>query len=192
MSGKIDQELFATHEHALEHQACPECGSELTMRFGKRGPFLGCSQYPSCEFIQPLHQNDGHVVKHLGKPCPECSDELVLRQGRYGMFIGCLNYPTCYHIEPLEKKAEDTHIACPSCDKGHLIERKSRYGKMFFACDQYPTCRFAVNHKPVSGCCQSCGYGLLIEKKLVSGMKLQCADRKCHAYQDVVESEPNE
>ncbi len=192
MSGKIDQELFTTHEHALTHQACPECGNELTMRFGKRGPFLGCSQYPNCEFIQPLHQNDGHIVKHLGKPCPECNDELVLRQGRYGMFIGCLNYPACHHIEPLEKKAEETHIACPSCHKGALTERKSRYGKMFFACDQFPTCRFAVNHKPIMGRCQLCGYGLLIEKKLASGIKLQCADRKCHAYQDAVEPEHRE
>ncbi|WP_199450824.1 DNA topoisomerase family protein, partial [Vibrio harveyi] len=83
MTGKINQALFSAHEHALDQQLCPECGGELTMRFGKRGPFLGCSHYPSCEYIQPLHQNDGHIVKHLGQPCPECDNEMVLRQGRY-------------------------------------------------------------------------------------------------------------
>lgn len=185
MTGKINDQLFSAHEHALEQeQSCPQCGAELVIRNSKRGPFLGCSGYPECDYIKSLNHNDGHVVKYLGKPCPDCGDELLLRQGRYGMFIGCAGYPDCQHIESPEKKAEDTKLTCPLCGKGHLMERKSRYGKLFYACDQYPGCRFAVNNKPVAGQCQACGFGLLIEKKLASGVKYQCADRKCHAYQD--------
>ncbi|MBY5948945.1 type I DNA topoisomerase [Photobacterium rosenbergii] len=190
MSGKINTQLFSAHEHALEHDnQCPKCGSPLAMRNSKRGPFLGCTHYPECDYIKPLAQNDGHIVKHLGQPCPDCGEELVLRQGRYGMFIGCSGYPQCHHIESPEKKAESTHVACPQCQKGNLVERKSRYGKAFYACDQYPACRFAVNAKPVEGQCQECGFGLLIEKKLASGTKLQCADRRCHAYQEPVNDE---
>lgn len=104
MSGKIDKQLFKAHEHALEHESCPECSGELTIRYGKRGPFLGCNNYPECEYIRPLKSNDGHIVKELGVPCPECESELVLRQGRYGMFVGCSSYPKCTHIESLEQK----------------------------------------------------------------------------------------
>ena len=191
MSGKIDHQLFSAHEHALEHKACPKCQSEqregeLQLRHGKHGPFLGCNQYPTCDFIQPLHQNDGHIIKELGVPCPKCSNELVLRQGRYGMFIGCSHYPQCDHIEsleaPTEQEAQVNH-ACPECGKGHLVERKNRFGKAFFACDNYPKCKFAVNQPPVKGKCEQCGFPLLIEKKLASGVKHQCADRKCHHTQ---------
>lgn len=190
MSSKIDHQLFSAHEHALEHQACPKCLSEgrqgeLQLRHGKHGPFLGCNQYPECDFIKPLHQNDGHVVKELGIPCPECASELVLRQGRYGMFIGCSNYPQCHHIESLDShdENEDAQFECPECHKGHLVERKTRFGKLFYACDNYPKCKFAVNQPPVSGKCEKCGFPLLVEKKLASGNKKQCADRKCHHTQ---------
>ncbi|WP_394128362.1 topoisomerase DNA-binding C4 zinc finger domain-containing protein [Vibrio hepatarius] len=191
MSNKIDQTLFSAHEHALEHQSCPKCQAEqregeLQLRHGKHGPFLGCNQYPECDFIKPLHQNDGHIVKELGVPCPECGNELVLRQGRYGMFIGCSHYPSCHHIEsldqPKQEQAPQTH-SCPECHKGQLVERKTRFGKLFYACDNYPKCKFAVNQPPVTGKCEKCGYPLLVEKKLASGDKLQCADRKCHHIQ---------
>ncbi|MDG3086727.1 topoisomerase DNA-binding C4 zinc finger domain-containing protein [Vibrio hannami] len=187
MSGKIDHSLFEAHEHALEHEPCPECGGELTLRHGKHGPFLGCANYPTCEYIKPLHQNDGHIVKELGVPCPECQSELVLRQGRYGMFIGCSNYPECHHIESMEHQVEESEpeqVACPECGSGHLVERKSRYGKVFYACDNYPKCKFAVNQKPVVGKCEKCGFPVLVEKTLASGIRYQCADRKCHHTQE--------
>ena len=176
--------LFSAHEQALQHQSCPQCDADLVMRFGKHGPFLGCGHYPECDYIQPLKQNDGHIVKQLDMPCPECAQPLVLRQGRYGMFIGCSTHPQCNYLASPEKKSQSTHIDCPECHQGHLVERQSRYGKLFYACDKFPQCRFAVNNKPVVGVCQQCGFGLLLEKKLVSGIKLQCADRKCNAYQD--------
>ncbi len=192
MSSKINHQLFSAHEHALEHQVCPKCQSEqrhgeLHLRHGKHGPFLGCDQYPVCDFIKPLHQNDGHIIKELGIPCPECASELVLRQGRYGMFIGCSNYPQCHHIESLDQPEDDQEapsISCPECAKGQLVERKTRFGKLFYACDNYPKCKFAVNQPPVAGKCEKCGYPLLIEKKSASGSKYQCADRKCHHVQE--------
>ena len=52
MSSKIDNNLFSAHEHALEHTPCPKCGGELILKHGKHGPFLGCSQYPNCDYIK--------------------------------------------------------------------------------------------------------------------------------------------
>lgn len=70
---------------------------------------LGCTAYPECDYIKPLHQNDGHIIKELGVPCPECGHELVLRQGRYGMFIGCSHYPQCHHIESMDSLRKRKH-----------------------------------------------------------------------------------
>ncbi|GAA5648204.1 MULTISPECIES: DNA topoisomerase family protein [Vibrio] len=185
MSNKIDDKLFSAHEHALEHEPCPVCGGKLQLRHGKHGAFLGCSHYPACDYLRPLHQNDGHIVKELGVPCPECGSELVLRQGRYGMFIGCSAYPQCHHIESPDKppQAESAQFGCPECGKGHLVERKTRFGKLFYACDHYPKCKFAVNQPPLAGVCEVCHYPLLVEKKLVSGVRRQCANRKCQHLQ---------
>lgn len=159
---------------------CPECGAELVMRSGKHGPFLGCSRYPECQFIRPLKpQADGHVVKVLdGQLCPKCGTTLVLRQGRYGMFIGCGAYPDCDHTEVIDKP-DTTSITCPQCQQGQLLQRKSRYGKIFHACDRYPECQFAINLKPIEGVCGYCHYPLLVEKRTAQGVKLFCASKLC-------------
>lgn len=191
MSGKINNQLFEAHEHALEHDSCPLCGDshggELTLRHGKQGPFLGCNRYPDCDYIKSLYNNDGHIVKPLGVPCPECEKELVLRQGRYGMFIGCSGYPECHHIESLDQPSEEAtdSFSCPDCGSGQLVERKSRFGKIFWACDNYPGCKFAVNQPPRNGKCENCGFPLLVEKKTSRGTSLQCAARKCQHSQNV-------
>jgi len=189
MSGKIDDQLFEAHEHALENDSCPLChdthNGVLILRHGKLGPFLSCNRYPDCDYIKPLHSNDGHIVKLLGVPCPKCENELVLRQGRYGMFIGCSGYPDCDHIESLDQSREkkiDSYY-CPVCSDGHLVERKSRFGKIFWACNNYPECKFAINQHPVNGVCENCGFPLLIEKSTTKGKRRQCTERKCQHVQ---------
>ncbi|WP_413113651.1 topoisomerase DNA-binding C4 zinc finger domain-containing protein [Thaumasiovibrio sp. DFM-14] len=178
MNNKVSQPLFSAHEHALD-EPCPLCQHKLEMRFGKHGPFLGCTHYPACDYVRPLQQHDGHVVKELGMPCPDCGEDLLLRQGRFGMFIGCRGWPACRYIASPDKKAEETHLACPLCRGGHLVERQSRYGKTFYACDGYPKCKFAANSRPIKGWCEQCGFALLVEKKTANGVKRQCADRRC-------------
>lgn len=101
------------------NESCPKCGAELVIRSGKHGPFLGCSQYPACDYVRPLKSSaDGHIVKVLeGQVCPACGANLVLRQGRFGMFIGCINYPECEHTELIDKP-DETAITCPQCRTG--------------------------------------------------------------------------
>lgn len=97
------------------NESCPKCGAELVIRSGKHGPFLGCSQYPACDYVRPLKSSaDGHIVKVLeGQVCPACGANLVLRRGRFGMFIGCSNYPECEHTELIDKP-DETAITCPN------------------------------------------------------------------------------
>lgn len=163
-----------------KHEPCPECGAELVIRSGKHGAFLGCSTYPNCSYVRPLKgQGDGHIVKVLeGQHCPKCQSELVLRQGRYGMFIGCSHYPVCDHTELIDRP-DETLLSCPQCQQGKLVQRRSRFGKTFYACDRYPGCQFAVNFTPVAGTCEYCQFPLLIEKKTAQGLKRFCASKAC-------------
>ncbi|HEY0209420.1 type I DNA topoisomerase [Acerihabitans sp.] len=161
-------------------ELCPECGAELVIRSGQHGPFLGCSQYPRCDYIKSLKQQaDGHIVTVLeGQSCPSCQGSLVLRQGRYGMFIGCDNYPECDYIAAMDQP-DETAFRCPACQEGRLVQRTSRFGKIFYACDQYPQCRFVLNFKPVAGECEYCHFPLLYEKNTARGPRLFCADKRC-------------
>ncbi|VEA70509.1 DNA topoisomerase 1 [Serratia rubidaea] len=120
--------LFA----ARQNEPCPECGAELVIRSGRHGPFLGCSQYPDCQYIRPLKaQADGHIVKVLeGQECPKCQATLVLRQGRYGMFIGCSHYPECDHTEVIDKP-DETSITCPQCGRANCCSVNHAMAKFF-------------------------------------------------------------
>lgn len=181
-SNKTDQNLFSARASTFEQDVCPKCGGSLQLRHGKHGLFLGCSHYPECDYIRSLHQHDGHIIKELGIPCPECGHELVLRQGRYGMFIGCSHFPECHHIESIDNndsESESVSVICPECKKGHVVERKSRFGKVFWACDHYPKCKFSMPFSPVDGVCSQCGFPLLMQKKQASGTRLVCANRQC-------------
>ncbi|MCW9021524.1 MAG: type I DNA topoisomerase, partial [Sedimenticola sp.] len=133
-----------THE-ALE-EACPTCGKPLSIRLGRHGRFIGCTNYPECDYTRDINgdkkeQDEPEIVE--GRKCPECNSDLVIKRGKYGKFIGCTGYPTCRHIEPLEKP-EDTGVDCPKCAKGTLMKRKSRRGKIFYSCSTYPDCDYAT------------------------------------------------
>ncbi len=177
---------------ARQTESCPECGAGLVIRSGQHGPFLGCSQYPGCAYVKSLKpQADGHIVKILeGQECPICQETLVLRQGRYGMFIGCSDYPRCGYIAAMDKP-DETAFGCPSCRSGKLVQRTSRFGKIFYACDQYPQCRFVLNFKPVAGVCEFCHFPLLMEKSTARGPKLFCADKTCGKPVAIKENDEN-
>lgn len=177
---------------ARKKELCPECGAELVIRSSKHGPFLGCSRYPACQYIRALKSADGHIVKVLeGQLCPQCGEVLVLRQGRYGMFIGCHGYPQCEHTEAIDKP-DETRLACPQCGKGNLLQRRSRYGKTFYACERYPDCQFSVNLKPVVGVCPHCHYPLLVEKKSAGGVRRYCASKLCGKAVEPLDGTPTD
>ncbi|CCQ10670.1 Similar to C-terminal Zn-finger domain of DNA topoisomerase I [Pseudoalteromonas luteoviolacea B = ATCC 29581] len=182
---KIDHDLFNASNHALEkeYEVCPSCGSELVIKHGKNGAFLGCASYPTCDYLRPLHHHDGHVIKTLESLCPQCQSFLVVRNGRYGMFIGCSGFPACHYI--VSEKSDDNVLlpTCPKCKKGRLIKRQNKYGKTFYSCDQYPNCKFVVNDLPIEGTCSACGFGLLVEKKRGGKRVLLCAQKNCQHKQ---------
>ncbi len=97
-----------------------------------------------------------------GETCPECGGDLVIRKGKYGEFVACSNYPTCKYIKK-EKKEVIEVCKCPKCDKGMIVERKTKKGKIFYGCNNYPKCNYALWYKPTGEICPKCGE-LIVDK----------------------------
>lgn len=168
-----------THEQLDE--ACPECGGQLSIRLGRNGRFIGCTNYPECKYTRNLKEEAPTAPPEVveGKSCPKCGAALVIKTGRYGKFIGCSGYPGCKHIEPLEKP-EDTGVACPECGKGSLTKRKSRFGKLFYSCSTYPACNYAVWNPPVAEACPNCAWPVLTLKVTKRrGTEKVCPRKEC-------------
>ena len=89
----------------------------------------------------------------IGRDCPESGHELVIRWGRYGKFISCSNFPECKYTEPWLEKIG---VICPK-DGGEVVQRKTRKGRIFYGCSNYPACDFTSWKRPLPQPCPNCG-----------------------------------
>lgn len=177
----------------LIDEMCPQCGKQLSIRLGKRGRFIGCTGYPDCDYTRSLDENaaSNEPEQVEGRVCPECQGALVIKRGKYGKFIGCSNYPKCKFIEPLEKP-EDTGVQCPACKKANILKRKSRQGKIFFSCERYPDCKYALWYAPLNDPCPLCQWpitAIKITKR--NGTERVCPQKNCkfaEPYDEMVPS----
>ncbi len=107
-----------------------------------------------------------------GEDCEECGHPMVFKMGRYGKFMACSNFPECRNTKPIVK---EIGVKCPKCEKGEIIERKSKKRRIFYGCHLYPECDFISWDKPIARKCPKCE-GLLVEKKLKKGVQVQCVE----------------
>lgn len=148
------------------------------------------------EFYKPFDENLQKKYEEVqkkdlveiveGKNCPLCSSPLVVRFGRYGKFYACSTFPECRHTEPLEKnKPQSLGITCPKClpaqagKKGDLVAKRTKRGKIFYGCNKYPECDFALWNKPTGEVCKECGALLVQSKKDVP----ECSNKDCRTDQ---------
>ncbi|WP_145412672.1 type I DNA topoisomerase [Paenibacillus xylanexedens] len=115
--------------------------------------------------------------------CEKCGKPLVYKLGRFGKFLACSGFPDCRNTKPIIK---DIGVTCPKCKEGHVVERRSKKGRIFYGCDKYPECDFVSWDKPSAKPCPSCG-SLMIEKRNKKGTRLQCTS--CDHQEPVEESE---
>lgn len=164
-----------------EGDVCPVCSNGLLMlRHSYKSDFLGCSNYPNCKFHLFTGKRSAVVtLKELNSICPVCHGNLEVKKGRFGIFIGCSNYPDCNYVYHRKDEAPRVQITCPVCKQGHLVERRSRSGKSFYGCDNFPTCDFSVFGVPVEVKCEECGFPVMYKKKVKNGTALICGDPKC-------------
>ncbi len=169
-------------------EKCPKCQKALAIRLGKRGRFIGCSGYPDCDYTKDVEGGsdkpaEPEIVE--GRQCPQCEKALQIKTSRFGRFIGCTGYPSCKFIEPLEKPA-DTGVSCAKCLKGKLLKRKSRRGKIFYSCGEYPKCDYAIWNEPVDKICPKCAWPHLTMKETKrSGKQLVCPKEGCDFIENV-------
>jgi DNA topoisomerase-1 len=170
---------------------CPKCDKELHIKVGRNDHFLACSGYPDCTYsrdytrdekgrIQPIEIEEEELSD---KPCKACGRPLVIKQGKYGKFLACSGYPECKHTESLasNNNGKDTGVKCPqeNCE-GQIVQKTSKRGKVFYGCNRYPECTFALWDKPVDQPCPVCGAPFLIEKSTKrKGTFLTCYHKTC-------------
>lgn len=118
--------------------------------------------------------------------CDKCGSHMVYKMGRFGKFLACSGFPDCRNTKPIVK---DIGVACPKCSEGSIIERRSKKGRIFYGCNQYPGCDYVSWDKPTGKPCPSCG-AMLVEKRNRSGARLQCVS--CDYTEEVAEDDREE
>ena len=142
-------------------ELCPECGAPMIIRWGRRGRFLACTRFPECRGTSSLEgEEPQEQPQQTDEPCPECSAPMLIRSGRFGKFLACSRYPECKGRKPLVKSLG---VKCPK-DQGELVERRTKKGRTFYGCANYPTCDFTTWSRPLEIKCPSCG-GLVVAEK---------------------------
>lgn len=156
--------------------SCPKCEKPLLIKSGRNGLFLGCSGYPDCKYTANFNRDEKGKVfvestPDLGETkgtCDKCGKAMVVKRGKFGPFLACSGYPECKNTRTLNNgsKSASTDVSCPQegCN-GKMVERISKKGTRFFACNQYPKCRFVVWSDPINGTCPKCGTKVFVLKQ---------------------------
>ena len=109
-------------------------------------------------------------VELVDEYCPECGRQLAKRHSKFGDFLACTGFPACKYTKNI---IQETGVKCPSCG-GDIIVKRSKRGKTFYGCANYPECEQVYWYKPVDKKCPDCG-SLLVER----GRMLYCSDPNC-------------
>ena len=165
-----------------EIEPCENCGKPMVVKRGRFGQFLACTGYPECKTTRKLIATTQGLQaakrdQILDEKCPRCGSNLVVKQGRFGEFTACTKYPECRYI-----KHKTTGVKCPqdADEGGEIVERKSRRGKVFFGCSNYPDCDFVLWNRPVGETCPKCGAAFLVGKTTKKhGRQVLCHNEQC-------------
>ena len=111
-------------------------------------------------------------------PCAKCGRLMVKKHGRYGEFLACPGFPECRNTRPI---VQELDVACPLCG-GALVVRKTKKGRTFYGCSNYPACKFVSWDRPLPQICPECG-SLLVEKRSKGRTYIACSSKEC-GYRD--------
>ena len=135
------------------------------------------------EFYTPFSESLDHAQESMDKiqlseelagvTCEKCGREMVLRMGRYGKFIACPGFPECRNTLPY---LEFIDVKCRQCGTGDLIEKRTKGGRIFYGCSNFPECDFSSWKKPIATPCPTCS-GMLVEENKTQLRCLQCDSR---------------
>ena len=163
---------------------CEKCGRMMEIKWGRNGKFLACPGYkddPPCKNTKNFEKLADGTIKIVAKQeqttnekCEKCGSPMVIKAGRFGKFLACSAYPTCKTTKPIP-----LGVKCPQ-DGGDLTQKRTKKGRTFYACANYPKCEFALWDRPVDKPCPSCKAPFLVEKvSKQAGTTIQCRNEDC-------------
>jgi DNA topoisomerase-1 len=176
-----DQMRDVKREETPTDIACEKCGSPMVIKWGRNGKFIACSNYPTCKntknFVQDASGKINQVETEVTDiTCDKCGKKMVVKHGRFGNFLGCSGYPECKNTMTIS-----LGIGCPEdgCT-GQISEKRTKKGKVFYGCSNYPNCTFAIWDKPVAEPCPQCGAPFTLEKYARGKGKFRvCYKKEC-------------
>ena len=169
---------------------CPNCGKKMIVRTSRFGTqFLGCSGYPECKTMMPLNKDGSAaaVDEKSDEKCEKCGSDMIIKVGPYGKYLQCTN-EECKHRK---RVVVTTGVKCPKCGEGEVIQRKSKYGKIFYGCNKYPDCDFVSWNEPVKEKCPECG-AYMVKKITKKESKIVCSNNNCGFSKTLEEGENND
>lgn len=115
--------------------------------------------------------------------CDKCGSKMLIKNGRFGKFLACSGFPKCKNTKPFLDKVG---VSCPEegCS-GEIIRKKTKKGRMFYGCSNYPKCSFMTWKKPVDKKCPKCNQILVLDKNKKSGFYYKCSNSACD-YKDFI------
>ena len=129
------------------------------------------------------HMEQVDLVEESDENCKKCGATMLIKHGRYGKFLACSNYPDCDETKPFLYKIG---VKCPQCGDGDIIERRSKRGRLFYGCSNFPQCRFVSWNRPVDKKCPRCG-NILVYRRSKKGDKIICSNKDCK-YEEQAEN----
>lgn len=174
-SANVEAEKDKKENQEVSDVTCEKCGAKMIVKMGRYGKYLACPNYPNCKNIKPYSLAEGPEEVSDVK-CDACGTLMVYRTGPYGRYLKC---PSCGANKAI---VIDTGIVCPKCHEGHMVQRRSHRGRIFYGCSRYPKCDMALWNEPINQFCETCG-AIMTKKIYKTGKEvISCSNPDCPTH----------
>ena len=174
-SANVEAEKDKKENQEVSDVTCEKCGAKMIVKMGRYGKYLACPNYPNCKNIKPYNLAEGPEEVSDVK-CDACGTLMVYRTGPYGRYLKC---PSCGANKAI---VIDTGIVCPKCHEGHMVQRRSHRGRIFYGCSCYPKCDMALWNEPINQFCETCG-AIMTKKTYKTGKEvISCSNPDCPTH----------
>lgn len=174
-SANVEAEKDKKENQEVSDVTCEKCGAKMIVKMGRYGKYLACPNYPNCKNIKPYSLAEGPEEVSDVK-CDACGTLMVYRTGPYGRYLKC---PSCGANKAI---VIDTGIVCPKCHEGHMVQRRSHRGRVFYGCSRYPKCNMALWNEPINQFCETCG-AIMTKKTYKTGKEvISCSNPDCPTH----------
>lgn len=174
-SANVEAEKDKKENQEVSDVTCEKCGAKMIVKMGRYGKYLACPNYPNCKNIKPYSLAEGPEEVSDVK-CDACGTLMVYRTGPYGRYLKC---PSCGANKAI---VVDTGIVCPKCHEGHMVQRRSHRGRIFYGCSRYPKCDMALWNEPINQFCETCG-AIMTKKIYKTGKEvISCSNPDCPTH----------